>query len=86
MDRLKIEEEALARLSLRVYRQELGDKDADSQVAKDGDNGEKQARRAMAYGPLMRSMIEAILREGGTVPGASLVDPPKPQGKKGKKK
>jgi len=57
--------ELVARLSERVYRARLGEKDAASMVAKDGDDGTKLRRRAMIYAPLVTDVLDALAQEAG---------------------
>jgi|LakMenEpi03Aug12_release.lakeMendotaPanAssembly.Ray.scaffolds.fasta_scaffold1733284_2 hypothetical protein len=47
-------------LAIAVYRQELGEKDAMSMLAKDNDGGTKFRRRAQAYAPIIRSTLDAL--------------------------
>jgi hypothetical protein len=55
--------ETIARLSERVYRIELGEKDAALMVEKDRDGGAKLHRRAQAYASLVRSTLDALHAE-----------------------
>lgn len=50
----------IADLAERVYRLQLGPKDAASMVAKDGDDGTKLRRRAQSYGPIVRDTLAAL--------------------------
>ncbi len=55
--------DVIARLAERVYRIELGAKDAARMVEKDGDGGAKLHRRAQAYASLVRSTLDALHAE-----------------------
>lgn len=54
----------IERLAEHVYRRKLG-KDAERMVEKDGDDGAKLRRRAMAYAPTVRATLDALLVEQG---------------------
>lgn len=43
-----------------VYRERLGERDAASMIAKDGDNGERLRERAAAYDPVTRAYMRAM--------------------------
>lgn len=50
----------IADLAERVYRAELGPKDAASMVEKDQDDGTKLRRRAQAYASVVRLTLDAL--------------------------
>lgn len=50
-------------LCVKVYRARLDDEckgDADRMVQKDGDRGQKQAKRALFYRPVIAATLEAL--------------------------
>jgi hypothetical protein len=52
-------------LNVQTYRERLGD--PDRQVAEDGDDGSKQARRAQGYDGLTRAYLRVFLRNRNVI-------------------
>lgn len=52
--------ERIRDISDKVYRIRLGQRDTESMIAKDGDQGQKLRQRAGSYDVLTRAYLEAL--------------------------